>query len=79
MSNVVTNNEIDAGEFIVIDNDNSTATEDFSVRFNTTAGKTRTIKAGETFSLVNFPFTALYLSNSSGVAIAYRIFIIGNN
>lgn len=84
LNNGVTNQVVDLGEIkeansFVIDNDSEVTGDDFTIRFNTVVGKTRTVKAGETFSLVNFPFTALFLSNASGSAIDYRIFIIGNN
>ncbi len=61
--------------YTVITNDD--LSNDFSVKFNSTGNNSVTVKAGETLRINGVQFTALYLSNSSGSNIAYRILLMG--
>ena len=69
--------DVAIGSSISIDNDNSVDGHNITLRFNSTSGPARTIKAGESKSWSNFTFTNVYLSNSSGVEVNYRIDIQG--
>jgi hypothetical protein len=61
---------------IIIDNDDG-GSNDFTVKFNETTNNERTIKAGESFQMGDVEITDVYLSNASGSAIDYRIFVVG--
>jgi hypothetical protein len=56
-------------------NDNSN--DDLTVKLNGTGNASFTVKGGESKSINNFPITAVYLSNSSGSTINYRILVFG--
>ena len=62
---------------VEIINDDLDANGDFSVRFNTDTSALITVKKSETLSISDFEITAIYLTNSSGQNIAYRIRVFG--
>jgi len=61
---------------IAITNDNS-SDKSMTIKFNDTTKDERTIKAGETLSLEEVSIEHVYLSNSSGSDIDYRIIAWG--
>jgi hypothetical protein len=65
-----------AGNTVLIDNDETTAGRDLTVKFNDTGNNSRTVKATESLSIA-IRCTKIYLSNSSGSTINYRILVIG--
>jgi len=77
----VTNQEISLGftrfTGLEILNDNETTGNDLIIRLNTNSSDAITVKAGESKSINNFVMTALFLTNSSGATISYRILAWG--
>lgn len=72
---VVTMGSVTLGQKALISNDGSNS---FIIKFNDTANNSFTIKAGEVYRHSLFDFSNIYLSNSSGSSIAYRIMIQGS-
>ncbi len=62
---------------IEIINDSKTLNDDFTVKFNSTSSASITIKADESFTISDMELTALYMSNSSGSNIDYRVRLLG--
>ena len=60
-----------------IANDNSTTGQDLTVKLNANTNDSIIIKAGEIKSINNFVMTSIYLSNSCGATINYRITAYG--
>ncbi len=61
---------------VLLDNDNSVAGQDMVIKFNDTSNTGRTVKAGESLS-ISIIADKIYLSNSSGSTVNYRLFVVG--
>lgn len=56
---------------------NDSDADDFTVRINDVANDVMTVKAGEELVISEIIITSIYLSNSSGSSIDYRIKVFG--
>lgn len=75
-----TNISIDMGPITLAYNvqvTNDDSTNEISVKLNSTSYSDITIKAGETQTFNRVPVKYIYLSNSSGSTVAFRIAITG--
>lgn len=66
---------VTTGKEVMISNDSNSY--DFSFKINGTSNPSQTLKPYETFTTTAFDITEIYLSNSSGYDISYRVRIEG--
>jgi hypothetical protein len=66
---------VTTGYQLLVTNDSNTP---MTFKINSTGNDAGTIGPGETFTTDLFKFTSLYISNSSGTAVDYRIRVEGN-
>ena len=66
------------GTALEIINDNTAGSgDDLIVRLNAAGNPAFYVRAGETKTITGYPMTVVYLTNSSGSTITYRLFGIG--
>jgi len=62
---------------LMVSNDNSVVGEDITIRLNSSAGNEITVKATEALSIDDFLSTSIYMSNTSGTVVSYRVSGLG--